>query len=182
MSTSRKRISVWTLTIVLCALLVFGCVGIIFAAFYDYDAGSSGPHQINKLGYVEVTTPVANDVVVYPGASHNVTFTVQNSVHGGAYGTLPIRITNVTVSRIEATNVNGTRITLDNNVVNFTVNTFTSTTIQTGQTGTVTGTMTVKTPSLYSSGSAINVNSASFLTNESSIITITFLFEVEEAV
>lgn len=182
MPTSHARVSVWILTIALCALLVFGCVGIIFAAFYDYKAGSSGPHQINKLGYVEITTPVANDVVVYPGSSNNVSFTIQNSVNGGTYGTLPIRITNITVSRIEAVNVNGTRITLDNGVVNFVVTSYTTTAIASGSTGTVSGTLTVGSSATYSNSSAVNVNTTSYLTNQSSIITVTFLFEVAEAV
>lgn len=182
MPTSRAKTSVWILTIVLCALLVFGCVGTIFAAFYDFKAGSSGPHTINKLGFVEVTTPVANDVIIYPGATHNVTFTIQNTVNGGQNGTLPIRITNISVLKIEATNVNGTVINLDNDVVTFTINSYTTTTIASNGTGTVTGTLSVKNSAVYNNTSSVNVNTTSYLTNQSSKITVTFLFNVAEAV
>ena len=182
MPTSRRIAPVWILAIVLCSILVFGCVGTIFAAFYDYKAGSSGPHTINKIGYTEVTTPVATDIVVYPGLTQNFSFTVQNTTGGGTYGTLPIRITNITVSKVEIENVNGNTIQLDNNVVSVTVSSYTTTTINAGGTGTVSGSLTVASPATYSSSSRVNVNTTGYLTNQASKIIVTFLFEVREVV
>ena len=177
-STAAKN--VFILAIISCALLVFCCVGVIFASFYDYRAGSSGPHQINKLGYVEITTNVNNDVVLYPGCSYDYNFNITNSVNGGQNGTLPIVITDVSVVNISYQNAKGDVVVLNNDVVTYSITSYTTTAIASNGTGVVQGSLQVKPSATYNT--MVDIDSSSYLTNKSTKVFVTLLFKVSEAV
>ena len=180
MKKSTAARNVFILAIMACALLVFCCIGVIFASFYDYKAGATGPHQINKLGYTEVTTNVDNDIVLYPGCSSNFSFTITNSVKNGEYGTLPIVINSISVVSIAYQNAEGNMVTLNNGVITYNISSFTNTAIASNGTGTVQGSIQVSPAAAYNT--EVPINSPNYLTNQSTKVYITLLFNVSEAI
>lgn len=165
-------------------LVIVFSAGITFAAFHDYKAASSGPHQINKLGYVDVQ--VTSTQQVYPGATVDASFTIENAVQTG-YGTLPIVVDSISVSKIEAyvpDVVSPVELSVGSGgVVSYTLDhSIEGQTIASGQTRSVNFQMTFINSATYadSQTSTITVDTPDFLVNQTSKIVVTFSINVEQ--
>lgn len=165
-------------------LVIVFSAGITFAAFHDYKAASSGPHQINKLGYVDVQ--VTSTQQVYPGATVDASFTIENAVQTG-YGTLPIVVDSISVSKIEAyvpDVASPVELSVGSGgVVSYTLDhSIEGQTIASGQTRSVNFQMTFINSATYadSQTSTITVDTPDFLVNQTSKIVVTFSINVEQ--
>lgn len=167
-------------------LLISFSVGVAFCAFFDYRSGSSGVHTINKLGYVEVTA-ITDSQPIYPGATFDASFTIQNSVKDG-YGTLPIVVESIAVQKVEAEFYDGTTnhelATGSDGVVNYILNTtgVLNTVIKSSQTATINFTLTIKPSATFAeaSNATIDEENTDYLLNKTKRLIVTFSLQIEE--